>query len=268
MCSTNKWSASHCRAANSRATVKERMCVAWWKRASSERSAKVEWGFWLKCNETWHNVLPKKLIFFFFFYLSLTSSKRRQVCERVCVCVFVLKEQGPFNHRKAKCSTSLHGIHHHSPVLPDPSIFTPSFLTPPLPLPATHPAQIHTHNPQTISCQWSMPPKQSSFSSGFIIPKGSGKKVAERALYKARGRWWLTSGWTLQSALARSLQSMIMSREFSHWIRYDRPYWHCREISPELGVPDHPPKPLSKDIRTFWQAACWNSTKSHLEPAW
>lgn len=137
-------SASHCRAANSRATVKERMCVAWWKRASSEQSAKVEWGFWLKCNETWHNVLPKKLIFFF-FYLSLTSSKRGQVCESVCV--FVLKEQGPFNHRKAKCSTSLHGIHHHSPVLPDPSIFNPSFLTPPLPLLAIQTPQIHTQPP-------------------------------------------------------------------------------------------------------------------------
>lgn len=152
--------------------------------------------------------------FFFFFYLSLTSSKRGQVCESVCV--FVLKEQGPFNHRKAKCSTSLHGIHHHSPVLPDPSIFNPSFLTPPLPLLAIQTPQIHTHNPQTISCQWGMPPRQSSFSSGFIIPKGSGKKVAERALYKARGRWWLTSVWSLQSALARSLQPMIISREFAH----------------------------------------------------
>lgn len=84
----------------------------------------------------------------------------------------------------------------HFSLIPPSSI--PPLPRPPLPIPSP-----------TISCQRSMPPKQSSFSSRFIIPGGSGKKAAERALYKASRQ--LTSGRSLCSVLAHSLQLRIIS---------------------------------------------------------
>lgn len=143
-------------------------------------------GFLSKGQWTWHKPSSKKQI----LYLILTSSKRRQVYLCECVCVCLCRQNRPFNHRKAKCSTSLHGIHHHSPVLPDPSsIFSPSFLIRPLPLLALHPRPQRTPPPplshtHTISCQWSMPLKQSSFSSGFIIPRAPAKRWLKELFIK------------------------------------------------------------------------------------
>lgn len=132
-----------------------------------------------KVQRTWHDLLLKR---WFYSFLECTSywpwwisglvisnqadhtSKRRQVD------VFVLREQESFNHRKAKCSTSLHGIHHHRP----------------LHLQFLRCLCWLTQSP-TITCQWSMPPRQSSFSFGLIIPRASAKRWLKELFIKPGG---------------------------------------------------------------------------------
>ena len=138
------------------------------------------------------------------------TTKKRCVCVWGCVCgcVFVLREQEPFNHRKATCSTSLHCIHHHSPVLLDPSIFNPSFLIPPTPPLARHPnpptpfslTHTCTHTPSNDFLLVKHATEAKLLLLRIYNPKGSGKKATERTLYKARGSQQLTSGWSLHSA--------------------------------------------------------------------
>lgn len=120
--------------------------------------------------------------------LSLTPSKRRNVW----VCVFVLREQEAFNHREAECSTSLRGIHHYSPVL---SAF---ILNPPSPQPPDAPSS-HTYTPSNDFLPVEHATEAKLLFLRIYNPKGSSKKVAERALYKARGSWRLTPGWSVCS---------------------------------------------------------------------